>query len=426
MTSMLSVATIVISSLAATPDASQDLFIVVDDATPVRSGPGSDHYPFLMAAKGTPVRVTGSVEGMARIAAEGPLFDQAWGIIRYPVDGTPPLNDQWEVTRNNLEVFAPRMDDSNWASANGWICALPTGTKVEVLATSTERAGTPEGQDYTVHTVRIPSTGRGWIDESQLHAAPQEAIDAFNRGWTEAPRWMMSTPTSPLADWSTWADQRPEWIAFNTPVEPIEEVAVVEEVVEPVIAEVPEGVTEETYQNEAWDRLEQSLAATPLYTLDSKAVAQLRAGYIDIIDQEATAHPELAEQATIRVKQLDLAASINATRSDIAAAKTQIMRSKEDLTAQQRLLDESPDYVVRGKLAISPVFDGVDRPIMYRLQDPFSGRSLAYVSPESDVDIRGMLGQRVGIVGRVVWNDQWQVRMIEPVRVDLVSVSPPQ
>jgi hypothetical protein len=63
---------------------------------------------------------------------------------------------------------------------------------------------------------------------------------------------------------------------------------------------------------------------------------------------------------------------------------------------------------------------------MYRLQDPFSGRSLAYLSPESDVDIRGMLGQRVGIVGRLSWNDQWQVHTIDPTRVDLVSVSPPQ
>jgi hypothetical protein len=202
------------------------------------------------------------------------------------------------------------------------------------------------------------------------------------------------------------------------------EVAAVE-ALEPVQVEVVE-VLPPPYHNPQWEALEKTIAGSPLNKLDSTAVAQLRGGYIEVIDQEAVDHPEIAERATFRLQQLDLAASINATRREIAAAKSRIRRSKQDLTAQRQLLDESPNYIMRGKLSVSTIFDGVRRPLMYRLQDPFSGRSLAYLSPDSGVDLRGMLGQRVGIVGRTSWNDQWQVNTIDPTRVDLVSVSPPE
>jgi hypothetical protein len=204
---------------------------------------------------------------------------------------------------------------------------------------------------------------------------------------------------------------------MQTPVEPPVEV-----IPEPVVVvEAPP-----VYHNHQWESLEATITATPLHRLDVKSVEQLRAGYIKVIDAEATAHPDIAELATFRLRQLDLARTLNATRKDIVSAKARIDRSRSELATQQAILDESPDYVLRGKLTISPVFDGVKRPIFYRLQDPFSGRSLAYISPESEVDVRGMLGQRVGIVGRLEWNSQWQVTTVEPERVDLVSVTPAQ
>ena len=180
------------------------------------------------------------------------------------------------------------------------------------------------------------------------------------------------------------------------------------------------------YSNAQWDALEATIAGTALYKLNAATVAKLRVGYINVVDTEAVNHPKLAEQATFRLRQLDIAATINATRTDIDSARANIVRSQQDLDSQLAVLNESPNYIMRGRLMVSPVFDGVHRPIMYRLQDPFSGRSLAYLSPESGVDLRGMLGQRVGIVGRVDWDSQWQVKTIDPTRVDLVSVSPPE
>lgn len=420
--------TLILTAMLAAPTAGAttqpgptDLFVVTADATPVRCGPSAEHYAFLMAAAGTPVRVTETVSGMARVAAEGPLFDTAWGIIRYPADAASPLDEQWRVTRDNLEVYAPNMNNPGWSDSYGWLCALPSGTKVDVVDTSTADANTTGSKPFVVHIVRLPRTASGWIDASALSPASAADIAMFHKGWAATPAWMQQTPTSPIANWNAWSQTRPAWLAAK---QAAVEVAAVEEL-EPVQVEVVE-VLPPPYHNPQWEALEKTIAGSPLNKLDSTAVAQLRGGYIEVIDQEAVDHPEIAERATFRLQQLDLAASINATRREIAAAKSRIRRSKQDLTAQRQLLDESPNYIMRGKLSVSTIFDGVRRPLMYRLQDPFSGRSLAYLSPDSGVDLRGMLGQRVGIVGRTSWNDQWQVNTIDPTRVDLVSVSPPE
>ncbi|MDP6891099.1 MAG: hypothetical protein QF471_07190, partial [Phycisphaerales bacterium] len=367
--------------------AASDMFVVTADATPVRCGPSTDHYAFVMADIGVPVRVTETVSGMARVAAEGPLFDNAWGIIRYPADGASPFDADGVVTRNNLEVYAPNVNNPGWSDSYGWVCALPSGTKVDVVDTSTANANTTGSTPFVVHIVRLPKFASGWIDAASLKPATGADIAIFTRGWADPPAWMHQTPSSPIADWNAWSQVRPEWLASNeVPEEPVEVVVVEETVVE---------VAPPIYRNTQWEALEKMIVGAALSKLDTATVAQLRAGYIDVIDQEAVAHPDLAERATFRLQQLELAASINTTRSDIAAAQTRILRSKQDLAAQRQLLDDSPNYIMRGKLSVSPVFNGVDRPVMYRLQDPFSGRSLAYLSPESDVDIRGMLGQRV-------------------------------
>jgi len=398
-----------------------DMFVVTADATPVRCGPSSDHYAFLMANAGTPVRVTETVSTMARVSAEGPLFDTAWGIVRYPASATSPLDQDGCVTHDNLEVYAPNLSDHNWSDSYGWVCALPNGTQVDVLDTSAADAATTGTEPYVVHIVRLPDTATGWIDASALAPATAKDIAAFHREWASTPAWMQQTPTSPISNWNAWSQARPAWIAA---MQAAVEVAIVEEpepVVEEVVIELPPP-----YHNPQWEALEQTIIGAALHTLDSTAVAQLRAGYVEVIDQEAVKHPKIAEWAIFRVQQLDLTASINSTRKEIAAAQGRIQRSQSDLNSQRRLLDESPNYIMRGKLSVSPIFDGVRRPIMYRLQDPFSGRSLAYLSPDSGVDLRGMLGQRVGIVGQTSWNDQWQVNTIDPTRIDLVSVSPPK
>ncbi|MDP7029679.1 MAG: hypothetical protein QF733_05600 [Phycisphaerales bacterium] len=404
------------------------IHMIKADHTPIRCGSSSEHYPFRHADAGQLVHVIEWTPEWARVQTEGPVFDDAWVWIRCPEGAAPMVEVQPDghtgVTRRMVELIAPNATSSAWSDSFGWAGTLPEGTSVTVLDASTASPDVTGGAACEVFTIAMPTTATGWIAADALVAASDAEKAAWQRGWREAPSWAYAQPTSPLHDWTAWADTRAVWIAAQQqPAEPeVVEVAA-EVIVEP--EPQPEPVVE-VYHNEQFDALENTLAATPLHKLTSMQAANLRAGYVAVIDQEAVSHPRIAEQAEFRLRQLDLAASINNTRRDIEAARARIERSSRDLDAQAKVLDESPEYVIRGTLAVSSVFNGVKRPLYYRLQDPFSGRSLAYVSPESAVDIRGMLGQRVGIVGTMQWNPDIQVMTVTPQRVDLVSVVPPQ
>ncbi|MCH2141449.1 MAG: hypothetical protein MK077_00405 [Phycisphaerales bacterium] len=409
---------------------SPGLYMTTMEATPIRTGPGSDYYAFMTAPAGTPIQVTETMDtGWARVPAVGPAFRNTVGIIRYPTSESGRFELRSDGTgraNGRLEILAPNPNSDAWGETFGWVCLLQSGDVVQVLNSGIASAETTGRGEYQVHQVALPAASEVWINASMLKPASATASAAFEQRDTTAPTWVQIQPASPLSNWNNWSLIRDDWIASKqAPV--VEEVAAIEPVAESTeVVVIEEPAPEPAYQNKQWEALEATITATPLHRLDAKAVEQLRAGYVQVVDTESTAHPEIAELATFRLRQLELARTLNATRADIASAKKRIERSRSELNAQKSLLDESPDYVLRGRLTISPVFDGVDRPIYYRLQDPFSGRSLAYLSPDSDVDVRGMLGQRVGIVGRLIWDQEWQVTTVEPERIDLVSVTPPQ
>ena len=424
--------------LTATPqDAPADHRVVTMESIPVRCGPGLDYYPWRTAHQGDVVRVVDSMPGWVRVAAEGPVFADAWGWIRYPAgeSGRFELTDpKTGLSHGTIEIIAPNMQSDATADAFKSVCLIPEGTTIPVLESSTSDAHSPGDGDWVVHRVVMPTSATGWVAESAVRTATPEEAAGIKVTFRPMADWMTMQPSSPIADWQAWAKDRPKWIAAREAAAAKEaaaiaaaEAAKAAEVVEMVkIEPAPDPAPEPPYRNEQWESLEATLIATPLHRLDAGAVAQLRAGYVAVVDAEAKAHPEIAESATLRLRQLELARDLNDSRRQIESALARIQRSSDDLAAQRQRLDESPDYVIRGTLAVSPVFDGVKRPLYYRLKDPFSGRSLAYVSPESSVDVRGMLGQRVGIVGKMAWDPTWRVMTVQPERVDLVSVSPPQ
>ncbi len=58
--------------------------VVIDQSVPVRCGPTMDHYAWLTSDRGELVQVDETTPGWARIAAQGPVFSEAWGVMRHP------------------------------------------------------------------------------------------------------------------------------------------------------------------------------------------------------------------------------------------------------------------------------------------------------------------------------------------------------
>ncbi len=86
--------------------------------------------------------------------------------------------------------------------------------------------------------------------------------------------------------------------------------------------------------------------------------------------------------------------------------------------------DESgrPVFNAQGRLASSNVFDGRRLPLLYRIQDELTGRTIAYLSvePEARLDVERRLNLNVGVIGDVVHDPGLRIDVIEVKRlVDL-------
>ncbi len=58
---------------------------------------------------------------------------------------------------------------------------------------------------------------------------------------------------------------------------------------------------------------------------------------------------------------------------------------------------------------------------MLRLQDPGTGRTVAYLEPDRHFDLTGMLGQLIGIMGDRAYDPALRLNLISPRRIDLLA-----
>ena len=59
-----------------------------------------------------------------------------------------------------------------------------------------------------------------------------------------------------------------------------------------------------------------------------------------------------------------------------------------------------PAYAFVGRLTVSTVYNGQRLPRLFRLQAVDSGRTLAYITPDPELDLESKLGSVVGVVVR--------------------------
>jgi len=86
--------------------------------------------------------------------------------------------------------------------------------------------------------------------------------------------------------------------------------------------------------------------------------------------------------------------------------------------------EEGPrDYSAVGILRASSVYDGTNLPRMFRLVDPTTDRTIAYLSPD-DVDAGAAIGKMVGVIGEQGFDPATSLRMFEVERIDVLTASP--
>ncbi len=100
----------------------------------------------------------------------------------------------------------------------------------------------------------------------------------------------------------------------------------------------------------------------------------------------------------------------------VQSARAEAKRVQD--TSQDAPVSDVPGrYDAIGILTPSTVFNGQNLPRLYRLTDPSSRRTLAYVEPTPDLELADKLGQLLGVVGETHYDPALTLSVIRPRRV---------
>ena len=206
------------------------------------------------------------------------------------------------------------------------------------------------------------------------------------------------------------------------PVEPGKIVVIEEEPGEEIVMTARPVLQEE---NHYFTGLEQLYSSLPPTEMSHDLLSRLWDAYAIVAEEDVDSDPDAAQMASIRMRQIELAMCLVDQQKSINRLESIMQIASSDVRVVRQAIDQPVDYVVMGRLGVSSIFTGNDgRPVMYRVEDPMSGRTLAYIKHDLTVDMTAMIGQWIGVVGPIDFDSRWQVQVIAPQRVDLVAATP--
>ncbi|MCZ6834486.1 MAG: hypothetical protein O7G85_01810, partial [Planctomycetota bacterium] len=150
----------------------------------------------------------------------------------------------------------------------------------------------------------------------------------------------------------------------------------------------------------------------------------LRQLYLDLAEAHGDRQVVL-RYAKARAEQLDIWGELQDRRSEMEKIRTRLRLTTEEAEAIHQAMASGKDYVEVGRLSASVIYDGKSLPRLFRLQHPGTGRTIAYLEADQDeLELGGMLGQLIGIIGTRQYDGGLRLTLIQPTRVDLLSPNP--
>ena len=128
---------------------------------------------------------------------------------------------------------------------------------------------------------------------------------------------------------------------------------------------------------------------------------------------------------------VDARLKVLASRQEVRASMVQIAEARRELQQQQTLASELPpvlpppkSYTAVGRLFASTLYTGDALPRLYRLVEPLSGLTIAYVEPSDVIDLRPMLGRLVGVVGEARYDPSLKLKVVAVDEADILGAQP--
>ena len=416
---------------------------VTGDDVHVRCGADSSYYAFTTVGKGSLVLVRGEKFNWARVGATGSNFEDAWGYVKYPASETGRFtvsNDGGSgTTMGATPILAPNMNADDLAHSWRQLCILPRGETLTILETSIVEKDGLHAVPHAVHRVLLPEQAEGWInmadlepvktdvvqnEEPVLVVVPEQPIvevDDIDEVRVEVGGVVENvevvseviTPESPIITSSESIDSILfDWIQFS------QEEELLESLEEELLMESPD-VEVVVIELTPLQQLESAYEGMAIADLEPEELVCLHEEYLQAGESEVD--PIRAEFARMRARQIEIYATLVEQNGTIGGLVEQIDNSTQAAVDRELAIANTGDYEVVGRLESSAVFNGDDRPKLFRIRDSQTGRTVAYMRPEHMLIASTMLGQHVGIMGLLSYDPTLEVNIVQAARVDLLA-----
>ena len=428
---------------ATAPAAEPYIAVVTADNVYVRSAPSvQSSYPFGKLKRGDLVRVGAEEFGWARVQTEGPAFAQIYGIV--PADSRVTVSEDGTTLSVNAksELRAPNISTPDAGLAASWkqISRLDPGMTLSVV----DRV---DSERDAVYRVRLPAAGEGWVNMNFLRRASQAEIVKFNAPTAQDVATMaaadvvaqqVQAPVAAPADGGTSAGATdavaPDITGGSTPIDATgtstvgTDVIVTGDATRAKASEpTPPPAPVKTPEQIAFERRRATMADLEgLYTSirgQSKAEAELhalRGRYLDLA-VVAAGDPEVVSKANGRAEQLRLEIEVQSRIIELERMKARIEGERDSIASVARAIEARSEYTVVGILNASLVYDGQRLPLLYRIQDPSTGQTVAYIAPGPGFQLPTMLGNLIGVRGEKSYDEALRVDVVAPRAVDILT-----
>ncbi len=250
--------------------------------------------------------------------------------------------------------------------------------------------GTLHRESFVIQTIALPSTGDCWIDGSFVERATTEQVNVFY-GVDQKKIDESKTITKEVVGVGNFEN---ETQTVTTEPEKLQPLSLAE-------LEV------------SWEKI----TAEPAIEAEVEGLCDM---YSELLN---TKRGDLVVEQVAggRIKQLKVWVGLKKQREKIISLRDKLAQKSGEVSEYQTIMNRNGEYAAVGVLALSNTFDGRLRPLMYRIQDLKSGRTIGYIPENEDLDLSALVGQAVGIAGNLAWNSNWRVSVIEGERFDLLS-----
>ncbi len=190
---------------------------------------------------------------------------------------------------------------------------------------------------------------------------------------------------------------------------------------DPSESDEPSPTLAERLDEASIDDLEHAFELLRKEDIETAEVQPLREMFLRFAERIEHENRGSAAFARARADQLELWADVQRRSQELRQIRERARIAEQRTEAARLAVDAGGDYVAVGRLTASTIYDGKRLPKMLRLQDPGTGRTVAYIEPDDSHELTGMLDQLIGVIGEKSYDGSLRLNVLQPRRIDILA-----